>query len=187
MDLQSMKPFVDLVTWLLEKDIRAKNAVSVLLALVTVVFVYLASAGANWRRDLDNRPLGLSVALAIIFLMSFLVFSLFASAMISRKDRHAKQRRQGELLEQKKRHIRRTLESLTAWQRGFVLRYLVERTTQIPEFRVGAYRATWDYEMEMLVQKGVVREHRRAGVYEIDPQYHDYLLDHWDPVTGTLS
>lgn len=182
-----MKPFIDLVTWLLEKEVRAKNAISVLLALATVIGVYFTSVGAEWRRDIDTRPLGLAVALTIVFLMAFLVFSLIGSVVVSRNDRHAKQRLQNELAEQRERHIRRTLESLTDWQRSFVLRYIVERRTQIPDFEVGEYRAAWDYEMEMLVQKGVVRKHRRAGVYEIDPQYYDYLLDNWDSATGTLS
>jgi hypothetical protein len=137
--------------------------------------------------EIDKRgALAVPIALVIVFLIAFLAVWLVSSAIAQRHDRTAKERRSLEVADQKQVHIRRTLDSLTEWQRQFVLRFITERRTQSPDFEVGEYRAIWDSEMEVLVEKRVIRRHRRAGVYEIEPVYHDYLLDNWDPNDGTL-
>ena len=89
-------------------------------------------------------------------------------------------------VEREKETIRRNLEGLTGWQRHFVARFLLESRTQIPESDVGGYRMVWGDEVQVLINKGIIREHRNAGVYEIEPKYHDYLKDHLDRDTGAL-
>jgi len=183
-----MKPFTDLATWLLEKDIRTKNALSFLLSLLAVVCFYLGLRDTELIKELDRRgPLAVPAALTIIFLIAFLLVWLIGTAFSRHHGRTRKKRQRLTVADQRQTHIRKTLGQLTEWQVGFVRRYIVEQTTQIPEFEVGQYRAAWDYEMEMLIQKGVVRHHRKAGVYEIEPVYRDYLLEHWDQQTGTLG
>jgi hypothetical protein len=183
-----MNPFLDLFTWLLEKDIRAKNAGALLIALLSVTCFYFSSRHFSWFKELDRfGVLGVAVALLIVFLIAFLASSLIFSSVESRRHRAVSALKSQQKAEQRKAFIRNNLESLTDWQRRFLLRFIVERRTQIPEFEVGQYKAAWDFEMAVLVEKGIVIEHRRAGVYEIEPSYHAYLRDHWQQDTGELA
>lgn len=182
-----MKALVDLTKWLLEKDIRAKNAVSLLLALITTAVVYFVSLGSAWVEDLDKRgSLGLPVALLVVFLAAFLLCWLVASAWIKGAAKRKAIRKQEAAAGRQERQILGTLESSTDWQRSFVIRYIVEGTTQIQEYEIGCYKVVWGPGVEMLVQKGVIREHRRAGVYEISPVFRKFLQAHWDPDSGML-
>jgi len=183
-----MKPFTDLATWLLEKDIRTKNALSFLSALLAVVIFFFGSRDSDLINELDQRgPLAEPVAFAVVFLITFLLVWLIGTAFSSHQGRTNKERQRLAAAEKRQAHILRAIESLTEWQQGFVLRYIVENTTQIQEFEVGEYHAVWKPEMEMLIQKGVIRRHRKARVYEIEPAYRDYLLEHWDQQTEILS
>lgn len=182
-----MKPVVDLAIWLLDKDIRVRNAASLLLALLTVAIVYFASMDSAWIADLDRRgPLGLPIALTVILIGAFLSYWLLGSAWLQIVAKRNARRKKEATAEQRERHIVHTLDSLTDWQRGFVLRYIVEGTTQLQEYEIGGYKAVWGPEVEMLVQKGVIREHRSAGVYEIAVAYRNFLRTHWDPETEML-
>jgi hypothetical protein len=182
-----MKPLIDLTTWLLERDIRAKNAASVLLALLSAVCFYFITRHSQWMQEIDRRgTLAVPIALVVVFLISFLTVWLIAAGILRQYERTIRRRQLQELADQKRISVRRTLESLTDWQRRFLLRFIVEGRTQIPEFEVGQFRAAWDFQMDVLVQKGVVRQHRRAGVYEIEPVYLEYLQENWDPQNGTL-
>jgi hypothetical protein len=71
--------------------------------------------------------------------------------------------------------MEQTLTCLTPWQRAFLLRLLREGRRQIPEWEVGQYRAAWDFEMEVLVRKGIVYDH--GGMYEIAPDYYRCVQD----------
>jgi len=84
-------------------------------------------------------------------------------------------------------HLRDTLDSLTQWQRMFLCRFVVEGRSQIKDFEVGQFRATWDSEMTVLIEKGVIKEYHRAGVYELLPAYREYLQQNLDLDTGRLS
>lgn len=83
--------------------------------------------------------------------------------------------------------IRHNLKGLTEWQRQFLLRFIVEQRMQMAEFEIGGYKAAWDFELEVLLSKGIVHKHSSASVYEIDPRYHEYLQKNWDPASGTLA
>jgi hypothetical protein len=82
--------------------------------------------------------------------------------------------------------IRAKLFRLSPWQRSFIQRFVLENRNQIPEFEVGQYKAAWDFEMAVLIDKGIVREIPRSGVYEINTTYYNYLMQHWDPRTDDL-
>ena len=68
-----MNVVVDLAKWLLEKDFRAKNAASLLVALLSVVVVYFTSRHREWFQELREYGVaGVSVALVVVFFISFL-------------------------------------------------------------------------------------------------------------------
>ena len=190
-----MKDIAGLSKWLLEKDIRTKNATSLLVALLSVVVFFFASKHRGWFQDVESYgPVGVAVALVIVLLTSFLSTSLIWSGIVTiwqqrvaRKEKEERREIAARTVEQKKRAVRASLESLTEWQRKFLLRFVVEDRTQIPEFEVGQFKATWDFEMAVLVEKGIILEHRRAGVFEIQPVYLEYLKANWNPKTGTLE
>ncbi len=195
-----MKDLAEPVKWLLEKDIRAKNATSFLAGLVAIVSCYFVSRGSSWLEDVERYgPAGVAAAYVIVFLIAFFVVWLAWSGMAAHVHRGASIRnaqqermlatqRAKRELEQREQLLRGNLDKLTEWQRQFLLRFLVEGRRQIPEFEVGAYKATWDFEMAVLIEKRVIIHHRGGGgVYEIAPAYHDYLQEHWNAETGNLE
>ena len=183
-----MKDVADIAKWLLEKDIRAKNAVSVFGALFSVVVVYFVSKDRQWFQEIKSYgAIGVAVALFVVFLMSFLgVWLLWSAVAASHHHVTAQQRREDEA-EKRQKAIRDNLDSLTDWQRGFLLRFITESQNQISEYKVGGHKAVWDSEMQVLVNKRIVKHHLRAGVYEIEPVYRNYLIEHWDADSGTPS
>ncbi len=183
-----MKDIVDFTKWLLEKDIRAKNAASFLVALLSVVVFYFTSKHCQWFQELkEYGTIGVAVALLVVFLIAFLSAWLVYSGVAAYRQRIVSHQRAQQKAEQQQKNIRENLNSLTDWQRKFLLRFIVEDRRQIPEFEVGQYRAVWDFEMAVLIEKGIVKEHRQAGVYEIEPHCYDYLKENWNPQTGTLE
>lgn len=183
-----MKDFADLAKWLLEKDIRAKNASSVLVALLSVAIFYFTATHREWFLDIEARGTpAVLAAILVVFLIAFLGAWLLWSGVAAYCQRVAASRAARERQEHQQKTIRANLESLTDWQRRFLLRFITEGRTQIPEFEVGQFKATWDFEMAVLVEKGIVKEHRRAGVFEIEPVYHQYLIEHWNRETGALE
>ena len=49
-----MKDLVELLKWFLEKDIRAKNAASVLAGLILVVAFYFSSRHNDWFHEIQG-------------------------------------------------------------------------------------------------------------------------------------
>ena len=183
-----MKHVFDLSKWLLEHDIRAKNAVSFLAALLSVVVFYFASRHCRWFQEIQGyAAIGVGVVLLMVFLIGFLSTWLVYSGVATHWQRLASRERAQEEAGQEKESLRNNLESLSDWQGKFLLRFIVEGRRQIPEFEVGRYKAAWDFEMGVLIEKGIVKEHRQARVYEIEPHYHDYLKENWNPETGALG
>ena len=131
-------------------------------------------------------PIGVAVTMAVVFFAVFLATSLAFSGIAHHRHAVVSSEKAKREVEREKETIRRNLEGLTGWQRHFVARFLLESRTQIPESDVGGYRMVWGDEVQVLINKGIIREHRNAGVYEIEPKYHDYLKDHLDRDTGAL-
>lgn len=183
-----MRPLLDFLKRLLDMKTTIKNAVSLLVALVSVSVFYFTSKDSQWFEDLDEYGLiGVGVSLSVVFLIGFLSAWLIYSGLATRRQRVASHRAALERAEQEIDAVRRNLDSLTPWQRTFLLRFIVERRTQIPDYEVGGYKAVWGSEMAVLVSKGIVKEHPQAGVYEIEPVYDGYLKQNWNPDTGGLS
>jgi hypothetical protein len=184
-----MKDIIDLFSkLLLEKDIRAKNAASLLVALLSVAVFYFASRHSQWFQDVEGYGgIGVGVALLVVFLIAFLAVGLVYSGMTTYYQYVVSRQRAQQEAEQQQKTIRDNLDNLTDWQRKFLLRFIVEDRRQIPEFELGQFKAGWDFEVAVLVKKRIVKEHRRAGVYEIEPIYLDYLKANWNPEAGTLG
>jgi len=185
-----MKNVIDLAKWLLERDIRTKNATSVLVALLSVVVCYFVSRRCLWFQELhqEYRAAGTAVAMLVVFLTAFLAAWLVYSGIAAHHGRVVSRRQARQKAEQQQRTIRDNLDSLTEWQRSFLRRFLAENRRQIPEWEVGQYRAAWDFEMSVLLNKRIVKAHSQSGtVYEIEPLYYVYLKEHWNPHTSTLE
>jgi hypothetical protein len=159
--------------WLLEVDIRAKNATSLLAAFVAVSVAYFAFRSGEWFQAMT--PWGQVASLVLVLVASFLAVWLVWSLGAALRD--ARSRR---LV------VRSTLGGLTDRQRQVLLRYVVENRTQIPEWEIGPFRAVWDAELDALMRKGVVTMHP-GGMCEIAPAYLDDLRANWNPANGTLS
>lgn len=180
-----MKTVVDLFKWVLERDFRAKNATSFLLALLSVIVFYSSSRHrASFKGLQDSDDTGVAVALLIVFLTVFFGVWLIYSIAETFCRRVLSQQRVRERAEHEKMAIRRDLESLSEWQRKFVLRFLVEGKMQMHEYEIGGYKGVWGPEIDVLVNKRIVKHHPREGVYEIESCYYDYVRQNFSPETG---
>jgi hypothetical protein len=171
-----MKVVADLITWLLDKDIRAKKAFSLSVGLIAVVIFHFAADGAQWFAGVERRgnlAVGLAylLVLVVVHLAVLLIWTGIAAisdkTTASRKSHHAEDRRITQMYE--------NLNSLTDSQRQLLLRYVETNTRQLQEHQIGLYRIVWESDVRVLMAKGMVRHHSSAGVYEIVPEYFDIV------------
>jgi heme exporter protein D len=182
-----MKEVSELIKWFLEKDIRTKNAISMLVAIGSAFVFFMASHDRLWFQPIKTYgAVAVGCSVISVAIAAFICTSLVYACVVASREKLLEESRQSAAREAQLRSIRDTLETLTDWQRMFLLRFIIEQRSQIPEFDVGQFRAVWDFEMAVLVEKGVVKDYRHAGVYEIAPVYREYLAHNWDPESGTL-
>lgn len=165
-----MKHLVEFSKWLLEKEIRPKNAASALIALLSLVIFYFTSRHSEWFHELQqgHGAIGVAIAHLLVFLVVFLCTSLIYSRIA---DHHRQVVRD--------RAIRDDLDALSDWQRRFLRRFIDEKRRQIPWGEVG-FPPVWEPEMNVLLSKGIVTDPSGNGeVYEIEPIYYHYLKEHY--------
>ncbi len=182
-----MNAYLKPLKWLLEVNVRVKNALSLLSGLLSVVTTFIKRRQLIWFQDAEQfGPMALVAALFIVLFVAFLTTWLLVTAAESLW-RHFRIRCQArKTLAERIQLIRRNLQGLSPWQRQFLLRFVVEGRTQIPAFEVGEYRAAWDFEMDVLLSKRIIIEHS-SEVYEIQPSYLEYLKHNWNPEKGELA
>jgi len=174
---------------LLEKDLRTKNVACILVAGLAIATLYLGFKDAQWFQEINTKygNSGLVITILVVFLFTFCATWLVYSGLSGLWRRSLSRRKEQHRAEEARNSIRATLFTLTPWQKKFLLRFVQEDRTQIPEWEVGQYKAAWDFEMAVLIQKRVVTEIPCSGVYEINPIYYDYLIRNWSPETGDLA
>ena len=167
-----MKFLVDLTTWLLDKDIRAKNALGALAGLLGVAIFYAAGNGTQWFADIDHRGVAvLGSVLAGVFVAVFLTVTLIWTAVASRHHQKVKVRKAEERRDQRDQYILNNLDTLTDWQRALLVRCVQENKPQIERYEIGEYEAVWKPQVDVLVNKGILTYHR-GGVYEVNAPYY---------------
>lgn len=181
-----MKSIIEFFQWFLERQIRVKNATCFLAALIFVAIVRFVLGETEWWQQM-RQEYGIVVVSLVVFVGWFLAVYLAYSAAATIHQNAVSRRIAIERTKDAEEIVQRNLDTLTDWQRRFLVRFIVENRMQIPEFEVGPYKATWDFEMGVLIDKGIVKKHTGARVYEIDPIYYDYLKENWDPETGALG
>lgn len=147
----------------------------------------MGTSHGYWATNVkEHGTSGVIAATLVVAMVSFLAAWLLFSACAYQYHYLAARQLERQREIEKKSAIRTTLNGLSDWQRRFLLRFIDEERTQIPEFEVGLYKAAWDFEIEVLIEKKIIKEHRRAGVYEINPVYRDYLEQNLDRERGIL-
>ncbi|HEY1686794.1 MAG TPA: hypothetical protein VGG19_18680 [Tepidisphaeraceae bacterium] len=173
--------------WLLGLDIRWKNALSLLIGIVSVGVVCFEARNTEWFHELGNKGNSAVTAfLAGLLVAVFLMVWLILSAAVALDTRRHLSIQREQAKHQELKQIEATLSSLTNWQRSFLLRYIVGDTMQINEWEVGEYKAIWGPEVDVLIAKGIVRKHL-GGVLEIVPVYAQFLRAFWNPATQKLE
>jgi large-conductance mechanosensitive channel len=180
-----MSEFSKILDWLLSANPRLKNVVVTLVALLATGLVLL-SALTSLRSVFDlHVAFGSAVVLGMLvcFWLAAWLLYLVVAALVNRRRRT----REAEKAKQRgSEHIRHQLLSVTDWQRGVLQRLVSGNRRQIQAIEIG-HRAVWSDEMRVLMNKGIVRQHSGTDTYEIEPEYFDYIRDHWNPDTGELS
>lgn len=177
----------DLFKFLLGTDIPLKNAASGLIALMAVAVLYLLSRHSPWLAEmakLGNVAMG--AAFMVVLVAAFLFAWLALSCALTLVTHFMSPIRERKLTADRSKAIRGVFNTLTKWQRTFVLRFITENRMQIPEWEVGSYQAIWGPEMDVLVRKGIISSYG-SGMYEIQRVYWDYLKQNWRPETGELA
>lgn len=185
---------------LLERNFPIRNVTCLFVAVVLVAIFYFMFRHTQWLQEVITvyGNIGMAIALLVVFLIAFLgtwlVWHGLERVISRRREQHKAEearvisrQREQHRAEEARNSIRATLLNLSPWQIRFLQRFILERRTQIPDYEVGQYRAVWDSEMEVLIQKRVVTEIPGSGVYEIRPIYCDYLIRNWNPETGDLA
>jgi hypothetical protein len=179
-------PGTNFIKWLLEADIRVKNALSVLFALFVVGATYFLGRGRAWFREIAERGLAAqAVALVLILVSAFLAAWLAITAVSALWGTLTGLRKARERERERLKTIFSILQNLTDWQRSFLLRFVVEDRTQIPEWEIGGYQAVWGPEVEVLLAKGILIRYG-SGVFELNPVFWAFLQNYWDPETSRL-
>jgi len=173
---------------LLEKNFPIKNVVCLLSALLLTVAFYSQSNSIQLFQEAKSYGnIGVGIALVVVFLIALLGTWLVYSWVAALSKRANSHRREVITSYEQDNAIQTTLLNLSPWQRQFVLRFVLEHRTQIPDFEVGGYRMAWDSEMAVLIHKRIIKEIPGSGVYEITPIYYNYLIQNWNPQTGKLT
>jgi hypothetical protein len=172
---------------LLQINIPWKNAMAFLLALLGTGAFYSIARKAEWFREIADRGNdALFTALSLVLLSGFLIGWLTLSGGIALYARRRAARdyyAQGYAVLDE---IAQTLDSLTAWQRSFLVRFITNDTMQIKEWEVGQYKAVWGPEVDVLCAKGIIIRHH-GGVLEIVQKYWQFLQAFWDAESERLN
>jgi len=181
--------WIKLLDRLLEKELRTKNVACLLVAGLAVAIFYLGFKDAQWFQEIVTKygNSGLAITILVVFLFTFCGTWLVYSGLSALWRRSVSRRKEQHGAEAARNSIRATLFTLTPWQKKFLLRFVQEGRTQIPEWEVGEYKAAWDFEMAVLISKRIVTEILGSGMYEINPIYYNYLVRHRRPDTGELE
>ncbi len=133
-------PMVDFFKWLLQVDIRWKNGVSALVSLVFVAIFYFEARHSEWFREVAARGNGaILLSLVMVLLISFLALSLILSAIVGLVTHRRLAKKVMQLEFDDLQSISNTLHAMTTWQRSFLIRFIVNNTTQIRADFIGLY------------------------------------------------
>lgn len=164
-----------LVKLVVECDIAAMKAISLIVGMVAMTLFYLTRMWHGLLQTIqsDYGGKGVAVAFAVVFAGAFLLAHL-ASSLLLRQVRK-KVDRDSHFLKEKQEQsgIEDILASLSIWQRQFLLRFIHEGRAQIQDWEIGQYQAVWGPEVEVLVRKGIVFDH--GGIYEIAHRFREYM------------
>jgi hypothetical protein len=185
---------LNFIKWLLEVDLRLKNAASFLVALVVVVIFFFAAYDAKWFRPIQNNGnVAVSISLVVVFGMAFLASQIIASIIISNFDKKQAVKYNNEQLQLAKQEEKlqiiamfEVLEKLNDWQRQFITMRVSQNQPQVARWDIGSFEAAWGPEVDVLIAKGIVYRPTRE-IYEITPDYWKFLKKHLDLDKGQLD
>jgi hypothetical protein len=152
-----MKSIADGITWLLEKDIRSKNAVAALVGLVAASIVYLTSRKSQWFLDLQQPNLiPAGIALLVVFLIAFLITLLVWTAIAHRGEQQRTLQRVEDKETQRAMHVANNLRNLNDSQRGLLARFVRANKRHFEEFEIGGHKLVWQADVDMMVSWFIV-------------------------------
>lgn len=166
-----------LFKYILRYNIPANKAASLVFGLLAVMIFYLTRQrhGILETIKAEYGSAGVAIAFALLFLLVFFLTQLIGRVIIGRMNSRSARRMAAFRETQRQAAMANAVKSLSPWQMGFLRRFVDEGRSQIPEWKVGQFRAVWGPEVEVLIRKGIVLNHR--NVYEVVPEYRQYLQD----------
>lgn len=185
----------DAFKWLMTQDLPLKKAVSGLIGLLGVVVSYLLLRSTAMWGELAAITGGPLLALVIIFATVFLTVQIVWVLVHQQREKRLDVSRKVETLEteqfkewEAKATMFDVLQSLTPFQINFLVQRLETGHPQVQnyEYEIGSYDAVWKPEIDVLINKRIVRQHG-YGTYEVTPWYWDFLREHYDAETGHLT
>ena len=173
---------ISILRFFLKEDFSQRRLFTVLLsALITILFFFFCHK-QRWFVDLKGgygTP-AIVVVLSACFVVVFLVSELLCIRISVNKQKKVHQNEELDSRTKEAISIFDTLNRLTDWQKGFLIRNIMRRKSQIKGYEVGDYKLVWQDEMEALITKGIVTEISFDN-YEINAPYYDYIEKHFDP------
>ena len=170
--MQFIAKICDLV---LGHDIPIKNAICILIGLVSVIIFYFTETFGDIF--LKHKAIGVEIASLVIFLLFFFVTFLLYTLLIEISRKLLQKNQRKNLENSKKGNQKQNLLSLTEWQRGFLMTAVANEKRQFQDYEIGLYRSAWENEVRVLIRKGILTYYTEAGVYEVNSEYFEAMKE----------
>lgn len=169
-----MQIIPEMVKLLTKHDIPTKNALSVLGGLTLVLVLHIKEI----LQDFDKYgSAGVAAAALAAFLLGFVLAHLICTAIGSIYRRRMQQMRTLRKKEQDYAEQVNVLNSLSDWQKSFLVQAARSEQCQFHSSEIGEYEVLWRDEMDVLIQKGIVIHHFGTSIYEVKLGYLNQIAE----------
>ncbi len=160
---------------ILAGKLRSSQLVVLFCALASTGFTYFYIRDGKWFQSVrtDFGSIGPLLLLTVGFLLFLILFQIFSRCF----ERISIAIRSASSHSENRERVVNVFSRLSDWQKGFLVLAVRENKRQWHSYEIpGGYAAIWEPEIDVLVQKRVVRCGRH-GVYLIDDNFFDILQE----------
>jgi len=168
---------ISIIRFFFKENFSQKRLFVILMTIVIMIVSFFISHKREWFIDFKSNygNVGIVILLICYFLVIFILFEIICTKLSANKEEAKRLYNEFEMRKRKAEAIYNDLNSLSDWQKRFLLRNIMQGKSQVKSFEIGDYEAIWRPEMDVLVSKKIVTKFR-YGIYEINPDYFDWHL-----------
>ena len=178
---------IEIIRFFFKENFSQKRLSVILVSILITVLFFFTCHNHKWFVDLkkDYGNYAVITSLFICFLVTFIICELICNKFSANKQKATQMINELERKVKRAEIIFDTLNRLTDWQMGFLIKNVLQGKSQIKKYEIGGYEAIWGPEVDALRAKGIIT-YISLGNYEINPVYYDYINKYYDPKEQTL-